>query len=280
MSLGLAAAIVAALLYGAPAALQAHASRRLPEGPWLRMLRAGLADRLMYVVAGLYGLGALAQYVSIQQLPLYLAQAAVAGSLIFTALASAWYLHEWPSAPEWTALSVVCIGLGLLALGAGGVGGHRADHGLLPAMYAGGVAIAVLGVLARKLSGTVGSAVLGTLGGTAYAGVPIGARVLVAPYLRWQTIAVLGAISIFGILGFVLYSLALQRGVVNASTAPMILTQTTLPAVIGVALFHDGIRAGWGWIVVLGLALSMTGTVAVSVVAPPLEDLTPERVDQ
>jgi drug/metabolite transporter (DMT)-like permease len=273
---GLVAGLLAALLYGAPAALQAHASRRLPEGPWWRVALAGVRDRLMLAVVLLYGLGAAAQYVAIQHLPLYLAQAAIAGSLLFTALAAAWFLHEWPAAPEWLALGSVCGGLGLLALAAGPAGGHRVDPGFVPGLYGGCAALALAAVALRRVRGGHGGALMGLLSGTAYAGVPIGARVLVAPYLRWETVSVGGAVALLGLLGFVLYSIALQRAPVNASSAPLILSQTALPAILGIALFHDGIRSGWAWVVVVGLALSMVGTVAVSALTPPLLDLVAE----
>jgi drug/metabolite transporter (DMT)-like permease len=270
---GLAAGLVAAVLYGAPAALQARASRRLPAGPWWRVALAGVRDRLMLAVVVLYALGAGAQYVAIQRLPLYLAQAAIASSLLFTALAAAWILHEWPRRPEWLALLAVCAGLGLLALAAGPPGGHRLASGLVPGMFAGCAALLVAAVTLRRTRHGHGGVLLGLLSGTAYAGVPVAARVLVAPYLRWQTLAVGAALASLGLLGFALYTLALQLAPVNASSAPLILTQTALPAILGVALFDDGIRPGWTWAVVAGVALSTLGTVAVSALVPP-GDLT------
>lgn len=272
MLIGLAAGLVAALFYGAPAAMQAHASRRLPEGPWWEMAWAAVRDRLMVTVVALYCLGGLANYYAIQHLPLYLAQAAIAVELIFTALASAFFLHEWPSASEWTALVVVCLGLAMLALSAGGVGGNAATTGLVPGLLAGAVVLVLLGIALRRTQGTLGSIVLGAISGGAYAGLPIGARVLVAPWVRWQNAELVVALVIFGVVGFTLYSLALQRASVNTASAPLILMQTALPAIVGITLFDDGIRPGWTWAVVVGLLLSVAGTVAVASVAPPLEE--------
>lgn len=280
MLVGLLAGLVAAFLYGAPAALQAHASRRLPEGPWWRVILAGMRDKLMIAVIVLYSLGAAAHYIAIQQLPLYLAQAAIAGSLIFTALASAWFLHEWPSRAEWLALVAVCVGLGLLALAAGPAGGHRIEPGFVPGLFGAVAFLVLLAIAFRRLRGGHGGVLMGLLSGSAYAGVPVTARVLVGPYLRWETLALVAAIALFGLLGFGLYSIALQRAPVNTSSAPLILTQTVLPAILGITLFDDGIRAGWTWVLVVGLGLSMVGTVAVSAIAPPLMELAPETVDQ
>jgi drug/metabolite transporter (DMT)-like permease len=270
--LGLAAGLVAAVLYGAPAALQAHASRRLPVGRWWRVLLAGVRDRLMLAVVALYGLGAVAQYVAIQRLPLYLAQAATSGALLFTALASAWFLHEWPGRTEWLGLVAVCVGLGLLALAAGPVGGHRIEAGLVPGMLAGGAVLLLAALAVGRLRGGRGGVLIGLLSGTSFAGVPVAARVLVAPYLRWQTLAVVVALAVFGLLGFVLYTIALQRAPVNASSAPLILTESALPAILGLALFDDGIRPGWTWAVVVGLVLGMAGAVTVSASVPPPDE--------
>ena len=66
-------------------------------------------------------------------------------------------------------------------------------------------------------------------------------------------------IALFGVLGFWLYSLALQRASVTAATAPLVLLETLVPAVVGLTVFGDGVRSGWWPVALVGFALSIGG---------------------
>jgi drug/metabolite transporter (DMT)-like permease len=267
---GLAAGLFAAVMYGAPSALQAHASRRLPVGSWWRVLLAGVRDPAMLGVFVLYAVGGLGQYVAIQHLPLYLAQAAIATQLLFTALGSSWMLHERPRRVEWLALAAICVGLGLLAISSGNVGDRRPGWSLVAGLLAATLVLGVLGLGALRLRNHPSAVVLGLLSGTMYGLAPLGARVLRSPYLTGENAALGVAMVLLGALAFWLSSVALQRAPVNVSSAPLILTETLVPAVLGLAIFDDSVRGGELWAFALGLALSLAGAVAVPVVAPEM----------
>ncbi|MGH3414510.1 MAG: hypothetical protein ACRDPH_15650 [Marmoricola sp.] len=279
MLLGIGCGLLAALLYGAPAALQAHASRRLPTGPWWRTVSAAVRDRLMLTVLALYLVGALANYAAIQLVPLYLAQAATAFALIFTALASAWLLGEWPFAHQWGALVLVCLGLGVLALAAGPPGRSTGGSDVVVGLYAGLVACGLTGFALRRLRGHPGGVLLGLTAGVCFAGAPVTARLLAAPWWRWHTLAALGLLAGFGLLGFVFSSQSLQRVEVNTANAPLTFAETVVPAILGIVVFGDGVRPGWWWAIVVGLALSMVGTFGVAAIARPLAEVASEKVE-
>ena len=278
MVVGLAAALAAAMLYGAPAALQARASRRLPRGPWWRLLLAGARDPLMLLVVALYSVGALLHYVAIQLLPLYLAQSAIAASLLFTALASAHVLGEWPRLWQWTGLLGVCAGLSLLAMAAGRVGEHHFTPRFTLLLYAGWAACVLFALLAGAVPRAPGGVLLGLLSGVAYAGVPLATRSLGTPQWEPSTLATGLAIALFGIVGFGCYSLALQRVSVTAATAPLILAQTVLPSVLGIADLGDEVREGWQWGIAGGLALAVAGAIVLSVAPAPTLPKPAEKV--
>ena len=67
----------------------------------------------------------------------------------------------------------------------------------------------------------------------------------------------------YGLLGFWLCSLALRRAAVTAVNAPLILLETLIPAVIGIAVFDDEVRAGWWPVAVIGFALSTAGALVL-----------------
>lgn len=268
MVLGLGAALSAAVLFGVGAILQAVGSRKVPTESELDPRRLGA-----FVVALLKQpafLGALAlnlagfglHFVALRLLPLYLAQAGIAVSLVVTALLATRLMSDKLSALEWSAVIGVCVGLGLLAVAAGDAGDSAQHHGLTIGIIVGLVVIAVLGAVASRSKHGVSTALLGLLAGLGYAGVAISARLLqdgsMSELVRSPTLYTL---PISGGLAFILYSLALQRGSVTLATTPMIALQTITPAAVGVFVLDDAVRAGWWPAAIAGFVLSAAGSV-------------------
>jgi drug/metabolite transporter (DMT)-like permease len=270
MVLGLGAALGAAVLFGVGAIMQAVGSRKVPTESELNPRRFG-----GFVVALLRQpafLGALAlnlagfglHFVALRLLPLYLAQAGIAVSLVVTALLATRLMSDQLSALEWSAVAGVVVGLGLLAVSAGDAGAAAQHHGLTIGIIVGLITIAVLGALASRSQHGVSTALLGLLAGLGYAGVAISARLLqdgsLSELFHSPTLYTL---PISGALAFILYSLALQRGSVTLATTPMIALQTITPAAVGVFVLNDAVRAGWWPAAIIGFALSAAGSVVL-----------------
>ncbi|WP_432890313.1 hypothetical protein ACQPYH_12540 [Kribbella sp. CA-245084] len=270
MVLGLGAALGAAVLFGVGAILQAVGSRKVPTESELNPRRFGA-----FVVALLKQpafLGALAlnlagfglHFVALRLLPLYLAQAGIAVSLVVTALLATRLMSDQLSALEWSAVAGVVVGLGLLAVSAGDAGANVQHHGLTIGIIVGLVTIAALGAIASRSQHGVSTALLGMLAGLGYAGVAISARLLqdgsISELFHSPTLYTL---PISGALAFILYSLALQRGSVTLATTPMIALQTITPAAVGVFVLNDAVRAGWWPAAIIGFALSAAGSVVL-----------------
>jgi drug/metabolite transporter (DMT)-like permease len=268
MVLGLGAALGAAVLFGVGAIMQAVGSRKVPTESELNPRRFGA-----FVLALLKQpafLGALAlnlagfglHFVALRLLPLYLAQAGIAVSLVVTALLATRLMSDQLSALEWSAVAGVVVGLGLLAVSAGDAGPNVQHHGLTIGIIVGLVTIAVLGATASRSQHGVSTALLGMLAGLGYAGVAISARLLqdgsISELFHSPTLYTL---PISGALAFILYSLALQRGSVTLATTPMIALQTITPAAVGVFVLDDAVRAGWWPAAIIGFALSAAGSV-------------------
>jgi hypothetical protein len=80
-------------------------------------------------------------------------------------------------------------------------------------------------------------------------------------------------IGLFGLVGFWLYSEALKRTSVTASTAPVILLQTLLPSAVGLVVFGDQVRAGWWPAALVGFVVSTAGALALCDAEARLEHL-------
>jgi drug/metabolite transporter (DMT)-like permease len=268
MVLGLGAALGAAVLFGVGAILQAVGSRKVPTGSELSPGRFGgfvlaLLKQPAFLGAialNLAGFGL--HFVALRHLPLYLAQAGIAVSLVVTALLATRLMSDQLSTLEWSAVAAVCVGLGVLAVSAGEAGANVQHHGLTIGIIAGLITIAVLGAAASRSQRGVSTALLGMLAGLGYAGVAVSARLLqdgsMSELFHSPTLYTL---PISGALAFILYSLALQRGSVTLATTPMIALQTITPAAVGVFVLDDAVRAGWWPAAIVGFALSAAGSV-------------------
>ncbi|HEX2892917.1 MAG TPA: hypothetical protein VHO29_02820 [Marmoricola sp.] len=252
MLLGLTAALLAAVLFGVVAVVQAAVVRR-----------QGLFSPMILLVVGIYLAGWVLHFVAIRELPLYLAQVGVGSSLVVTALVAARVMSEPLEPLQWTAVGAMAAGLGLLAMAAGPVGDSHFSTTTTVVLYTWLVLNAMLGWLAWRVPTELGSLALGVLAGAAYGGSPVATRALVG--FRWdlQSIAPALTIGLFGTLGFVLYSAAMKRGAITAATAPVVLQSTVVPAVVGLVTFGDEVRSGWWPAAIVAFAVSVAAGVVL-----------------
>jgi len=232
--LGLSTALLAAVIFGVIAVVQAAVIRR-----------RGLFTPMMLIVLAAYLVGWLLHLVSIAELPLYLAQVAVGASLVVAALVASSVMGEPLRPHHWAAIAAMAVGLGLLALASGSIGSSEFSTTTTVALYVLLAANTLLGWVAWRWGSSWSGAALGVLAGTAYSGSPVATRALVDPTLDASTIAPALTIGLFGGLGFLLYSGAMKRTSVTAATAPVVLLQTVIPAAVGLATFGDQVRVGW-----------------------------------
>ena len=258
MILGLVSALGSAALFGVAAVVQAHAMRALPDGELglLGFVRAAVRSWPLLAVVATYLGGFALHAVALWLLPLYLAQASISLSLPVTAIVSAVVLQERLDLGRWLAVAGVIAGLVLVAAGAGSVE-HTASTATLVGVGALWLLVLAIGA---PLSLASSAGVLGTWSGLGYAGSAVTTRGLSADDLLFSVLALV-VVSALGLVAFWLYSIALGRTDVASSTAPLIVMQTCIPAVVGVVAFGDTVRSGWTAAVVAGLALSVAGAI-------------------
>jgi hypothetical protein len=253
MLIGLLAALGAAVLFGISAVVQAVAVRR-----------SGLVSGWMAVVTVGYLMGWVLHLVAIALLPLYLAQMAIAGSLAVTAVTASLKVHEPLESRHWSAIGGMAVGFGLLVAVAGGVGTDRNQPHLTLVLYATVALLGLVGLAGFRHEGPRAGVMLGLLAGISYSGAPVATRALIDPGVDLHTVVHGLPIVLFGVLGFVLQSLALERVSVTAATAPMVLLETFVPAVLGVVLFGDGVHDGLWPVAGLGFVISTVGALVLS----------------
>jgi drug/metabolite transporter (DMT)-like permease len=180
-------------------------------------------------------------------------------SLPVTAVVSTLTLHEHLSPSDWWALGAVTAGLVLVSLGSGEAG----DVLVTPefaGLLAAGLVVLVAVSLARH---RVGGAGLGAIAGLGYSASAIAVRGVDTDVSLLVVVAAL-AVPSYSLVAFWLYSLGMDRAGVSAVTAPLIVLQTFVPALVGVWLLGDTVRDGWWPVVGCGLVLATAGAIGLS----------------
>jgi drug/metabolite transporter (DMT)-like permease len=272
-------AIAAAICFGVATVMQAVAARSAPASdhvdPRLLIRLLGQVPFVIGVVLDLAGF--IAELAALRSLPLFVVQAVVAANLAVTAVVGARVLRITISPREWGAVIAVCAGLALLGLAAGHENPSKVSIDFRLGLLGCVAFVAVAGVIAGRLPGRWRSATLGIVAGLGFGLVAIGARVVVnlAPLdlLRDPaTYVVAGG----GIIAFLFYATALQRGSVTTTTAGLVIAETVVPAVVGVAELGDHTRHGFAWVAIIGFVVAVAGALALSRFGEP----APESVDE
>lgn len=266
-TLGLLGAGASACCYGAATVLQAIGARRTTAGTGLdpRLLARVIVQRVFLFGLGLDALGFLLSLGALRTLPLFVVEPVVAGNLVVTAVLAPRFLGVHLAAPEWTAVALTCAGLAALGAVGDAAGTSRGSTALHVGLLVATVALVVPAVFAGWRGGETGAAALGLVAGLSYAVLGLSVRALpslqpAVVLIDPATYALIGS----GVLGFLCYTLALQRGRVTTVTATMITAETVVPAIAGVLLLGDRTRPGLVWLGVLGFLLAVGGALSLA----------------
>lgn len=275
MPVGLACAVGTSLCYGVGSVLQSAAAAHAEPVARLdpRLLLTLLRTWRYPVGLALDGAGFVLSLVALRSLPLYVVQSVASTFLAVTAVAGVLVLGLRMHRLEVAALVVVVFGLTLVGLSAAPqsarLPGTRAQWLILAAA----VALALLSAPLARMSGREGAWLLGGVGGLAFGVVAVAARALSASVTRGSLAdavhALVGAPAFYAVLAasplaLVAYATALQRGTVVQATAPLVVGETVMPAVAGLAFLGDHPRPGWGALAALGFVLAVGASLLLS----------------
>ncbi|NUS74395.1 MAG: hypothetical protein HOQ05_13505 [Corynebacteriales bacterium] len=259
--------------YGVATFLQALAATRSDNNSKLDPgLLWRLAQQKTYLAGvACQGIGTVCAFIARRELPLFLVQAAMGATVVVTALLGvlvlAWRL------PRSEIILIAMVLLGIVALVAAAEPGKAKD----PSAYViGGLVlslavIAVLAHFAARLPGAQGSVTLGALSGAAFGAAAIASRPLVGAE-NWQDFVTDPLLYVFlvqTIAGQLLLGMALQRGATTAATASMTAMVAVPPALIGLWLLGDQMKAGMSPVATVGFTVTVVATVILAWYAEP-----------
>jgi hypothetical protein len=268
--LGLLCALGSALCFGTATVFQAVASRRSAAG----QPDTGVDPRLVAraVRQGHYVLGLaldcagfVLELVALRSVPIYAVGAALAAGLAVTAVVAPLLLPVRLGRAEWSAVAVVCAGLGLLALASGAQGPGAGTPALRWGSLAAALLLLALGLPAGRLPARHRPAALGLGAGLGFGVVTVAVRLLpsLAPAGLVGDPAAY-AVLVAGGTAFLLLTTALQRGSVTVATGAMVIGETIGPAAVGVLALGDRTRPGLAGLAVAGYALAVLGALALA----------------
>src|SRR5687768_4795210 len=263
---GILFAAAAMVLNSCGALLQADGARRATRTKPAAVQPRYLAGMALDLVA--WGCAVMA----LRVLPVFAVQAVIGGTIALTALVSARLIGA--RLPMTTRLAVTgCLaGLVLVAASAGSERPPVHRPGVDVVLLASVLLLAVGVLILRQGKHSWPLAVASGLG---FGGGAVSVRAAHVQTGEGLDLALLlGQPSTYLVVGFWLvgmvgYTAALSRGEVGAVTAVFTVTEVLVPGMVGIWLLGDPVRPGWGWVLALGLAAALAGTVVIAK-APPL----------
>ena len=266
MLTGLLCAFGAAVAYGAASILQAIGARRAAAAG--SSLTGLAAQPIYYLGLALDGAGFVGAVAALHFLPLFLVQAVTASSVLVTAVLATLVLGARLGGGGVLALGTAVVGLVLLALSA-----QPQEAVALPLVWrwvvlGGAAPIAVLGWWGSRHRRPP---VVAFAAGLAFTVVAISARSLDVPDPLWHVLGdpLLWAVAAGGIVGTLLFAVAVQIGDVTRISAITFTTETVLPATIGLLFLGDEVQAGFGPVAAVGFVLAVAGAITLSRFAEP-----------
>ena len=272
--LSMACALLAALSYGTASVMQAAAARRTGTRPNLdALLLVRLARQVPYLAGlALDLVGFASSVVALRNLPLFVVQSAVAGSVGVTAITAALAFGFSLRRYETVALVVLVAGFALLAVSA------QPEHATTLSRHgrwllvAGIGLVVIVGYVSARRHERAASVGLAIGAGLSWAGTGIAARVLHVPTPLWHVIIdpVAIVLAVYGVLGTLLFATALQRGSVTAAAALVFSVETVVPSGIGLAFLGDHARPHFLTAALAGVVASVGASITLARRSEPL----------
>lgn len=267
MAWGLAAALVAAVCYGFASVLQAVGARGVERTDQIdhRLLVRVLGSLPFLAGTALDAVGLGFNLYALRTLTLFTVQAVVNTNLAVTAVASVLLLHVAMERRDKAAVFAVICGLVLLGLASGPEGAGRFDSVHRYCLLAASAILAAAAMVTANVFKQAHPALLGGLAGFLFGLFGISVRVI--PSLdpaRLVTDPAAYSALIASVTGFLFFAAALQRGSVTATTAALVVGETTVPALVGLILLGDTTRRSFEPVGVAGFLLAVGGALALS----------------
>ena len=259
MVIGWVFALAATVLNSVAGLLESDATRHVGRGGWLvtrpRYLGGLLVD----------GLGWVATVVALRYLPVFVVQAVLGGAIALTAIGARIVYGSRLRRVDRLACVACVAGLVLVAASAGL--DRPVDPSSAAELALGAAAIALVVALVAAWRADAAWP-LPLVAGLGFGGSSVAVRA-VHLTVGESLVGLIGAPSlylviVFGVVGLVAFSRALERASLARVTAILLVTEVTVPGLAGIVLLGDSVRPGWWTAMSAGLILAVAGVVVLA----------------
>jgi drug/metabolite transporter (DMT)-like permease len=264
-AIALITALLCAMCNGAAAMLQKIGADREQNATYLD---AGLLVRLFQnkpYVAGITIdlIGWIFSLYALQYLPIFLVASVISASIIVTALLEKLFLRINIPKQAYLAMVAVVIGLVVLGITAAPTRAEPINDPLMMGLVLAPFFIGLLGYVIARRKSYRSACALAVLSGLAFGTTSVVARALdfSRPFMHLvfspMTFVLISSTG----LGILLFATALQRTHATVMNAFMSVTQTLVPAAVGLVFLGDSARNGMEYLVVIGSLLVLGGVI-------------------
>lgn len=234
-------------------------------------LQTGLLIKLLqdwpYLLGiALDGLAWILTLIAVHSLPLFVVQPIVAFGVVVTAVFESVLFHKKMRRQTIIAIGCITFGLILLATTAKAETAAHVSHTLRMAVIIAPLLLAAIGAIFVKFVSHAATIVLAAVSGLAFGGTAIVGRILhfSAPYTHVFISPLFAALVGYGLIGILLFTVALQRHHASVVNAVMITFEALAPIVIGLLFLGDSPRQGFWLPMIIGGCIAVTGTLLIA----------------
>ncbi len=216
-------------------------------------------------------------FLAVQHLPLFLVESIIAASIGITAILEHIFLQMKLQRKTYLSMTIVLFGLILLATAATADRAEAVSNSVRWLLILLPLPIAAVAALLTRLRGRWAVTSISIMSGVAFGNTSVLSRIFghYSGLGALLTNPLLYSLLVSGVLGMLLFSIALQRTRATVVNASMTSAQTLVPTIVGLTVLGDHIRNGHGATMVLGLAATVVGTLLISFLTPPTSHAKP-----
>lgn len=234
-------------------------------------LHAGLFFRLLqdwpFVIGiGLDAVAWILTLVAVHSLPLFVVQPIIAISVVVSVVIESVLFHRKLHPQSMVAIGFIFAGLLLIALTAAPETATQVSRSVRLAVMGAPLLLAIIGGVFTRVESRHATIIIAALSGLAFGGTALAGRMLMfsPPYWHVFVSPLFIALLAYGLIGILLFTIALQRHHASVVNAVMITFETIAPIGIGLLVLGDRPKQGLWLVMVIGACVALTGTVLVA----------------
>jgi multidrug transporter EmrE-like cation transporter len=204
---------------------------------------------------------------AVHTLPLFLVQPIIACSIIVTIMIERFLFNHHANFKFIFSLLVILAGITLLALVSTPEKAAVVSNAIRWSIISAPLILIAVGTLFSSVKKKFSTYALAAVSGLAFGGVSIAGRAIIFTHSYFHLLLnpLLWATIVYGLIGILFFTTALQKASATAVNATMIACETLLPISIGLLFLGDRPKNNLWIVVAMGVILTLVGTIFIAI---------------